>query len=255
MRLASLLFLVLSFSNTFAQGLDTLSRNDRLKLLAAEVHDLTRQPLGEGDVVFNNWIELSYKKNGVVKISRVLFSDTDSSAAWVDNINDTRSYFFSKSDSPTIYTVIPEIEQGTTLSEDLMKALGYTEIEKYIDYVPDEKAEEELITGRVCHPAKDDSTTVWVAKKSELKKAERSIVKRGVKIWASNQTKHSQIRSYRVDEGMFALGFDYDGIEVRVIDFGSEGDFTLALDKIKVNIPGRDLKSIADEQAAKKQTD
>ena len=58
-----------------------------------------------------------------------------------------------------------------------------------------------------------------------------------MQLWASNQTKYDQIRGFTVDENHFALGFDYDGIEFRVIDFSAEGDFVLALDKISVKYP------------------
>lgn len=255
MRKATLFAIAsLCMLSTFAQA-DSTSRNERLRKLADEIHNLTREPLGEGDLILSHWIEFSHTSKGQTKISRVHFSATDSSIAWTDDITNTRSLFFRKSSNSNIYSIIPGSNQGTTLTDDLMKALGYNNEASTILYTADKKAEPELITGRNCFPSVDDSTTVWIAHKSELKKSERFVVKRGVEVWASNQTMHSQIRGLQTEDSDYALGFNYDGIEIRVIDFGVEGDFALALDKIMVNIPGKDLKTIADERAAKKQTD
>lgn len=257
MRIISLLAFTIIFS-TFSTAQDTLTRNERLKMLADEIHNLTREPLGDGDLVLDHWIDFSLTSKRQTQIGRIYFSASDSAFAWTEDATNTKSVMFRKHLNSPIYAITPGTGYGTTLNEELMTAMGYDELNTFIRYESDKKLDSELITGRECFPSIDDSTTVWIAHKSELKKNERFVVKRGVELWASNATQYNQIRGYLVDENFFALGFDYDGKEFRVIDFGAEGDLVLALDKISVNIPGMDLNKLAKQQAeeaAKKQTD
>lgn len=254
----TILFAILIICVTDSTAQDTLSRNERLQMLANEIHNLTREPLGEGDLILDHWLDFSLTHKDQTQIGRIYFSATDSAFAWTEDITNAKSVMFRKHSNSTIYALTPGTGQGTTLTEELMTAMGYNEIESRILYEADKKLDPELITGRECLPSVDDSTTVWIAAKSEFKKTERFVVKRGVELWASNQTNYDQIRGFLVAENDFALGFDYDGIEFRVIDFSTEGDFVLALDKISVNIPGMDLNTLAKkqaEEAAKKQTD
>lgn len=247
----------LCITSTSAQQ-DTLSRNERLQLMAEEIHNLTREPLGEKDLILDHWVDFSLTSKGQTTIGRIYFSATDSAFAWTDDVTNKRSIMFRKHENSPIYALTTGTGQGTTISDELMEAMGYIDFSTQYVYESDKDFEPELITGRKCFPSVNDSTTVWIAPKSELKKSERFVVQRGVEIWASNQTKHEQIRGFAVNENFFALGFDYDVFEFRVIDFSTEGDFVLPLDQISVNIPGMDLNKLAKQQAeeaAKKQTD
>ena len=171
MRL-SILFATLTLCITDATAQDTLSRNERLQMLANEIHNLTREPLGEGDLILDHWIDFSFTHNGQTQIDEYTFPLLTVLLAWTEDITNSKSLMFRKHSNSTIYSLTPGTGQGTTLTEELMKAMGYDEIETRILYEADKKLDPELITGRECLPSVDDSTTVWIASKSEIKKSE-----------------------------------------------------------------------------------
>ena len=138
----SILFatLILCVTNATAQD-TTLSRNERLQMLASEIHNLTREPLGEGDLILDHWIDFSLTQNSQTHIGRIYFSTTVSAFAWTDDITNSKRLMFSKYPNSTIYALTPETGQGTTFTEELMTAMGYDEIETQFFYEADKKLE------------------------------------------------------------------------------------------------------------------
>ena len=121
-----------------------------------------------------------------------------------------------------------------------------------------DEAPEIEILGRLCTAATSevseentDVTTFWVCKKGDLKKEERRMIKRAMDTWCSNQTAHNRIQSSQLQEDWNILGVSEEGFEFRILEWGEEGDFALALDQIMVNVPGRDLNQIAKEHYEK----
>ena len=84
-------------------------------------------------------------------------------------------------------------------------------------------------------------------KKGDFKKSEREVIKCAVRVWASNQPKRFQVFGAEYNEDWVVLGIDEEGMKFRIVEWGMDDDFAIALDKIMVNVPGRDIKQIAKE--------
>ena len=61
------------------------------------------------------------------------------------------------------------------------------------------------------------------------------------------------ISSAIINTGEFPLGFNFESYEFRVLEWGFGSDFVIALDKMMINIPGRDLNQVAKEYSEKLQ--
>jgi hypothetical protein len=224
----------------------------RVPNLTEEIANLTRTPLGEGDLRLELWIQYTVEERGRTRSGRIYFSDESTAIAWIDDLARPKSFFFRASPTEPIITVIPSINQGTQLTESMMKAMGFiSDSSEQVKYSSGEDAAISQILGRECLGASCESDgkvwTMWTCGKSEIKREERGTVSRGVEIWALNQTTINPIKSAIIEEGAFVLGFDSEGYEFRVLDWGFEGDFVIALDNIMVNVPGRDLNQVAKE--------
>ena len=72
------LFIILSFcliTQSFAQedsDNDSL-KNDRLKNLSLEIANLTRTPLGEGDLVLKQWVQFTVEERGKTRSGIISF--------------------------------------------------------------------------------------------------------------------------------------------------------------------------------------
>ena len=257
------LFVIISFcvfAQSFAQedaNTDSL-KNDRLKGLSIEIANLTRTPLGEGDLILDQWIQFTVEERGITRTGILHFSKEDSAVVWLDDVNRS-SYFYRASPSSPIITVSTKSNQGTQLTEEMMLAMGFIRSDTVItNFHLHEDAPEIEIIGKTCLGATSeiteentDFTTVWVCKKSDLKKNERRLIKRAIEIWCTNQTAHPKIQTAQFEEEWNILGISESGFEFKILDWGTEGDFVIALDQIMVNIPGRDIKQVAKEHHEK----
>lgn len=233
------------------QDSTTVTKRKRIPNLTQEIANLTRSPLGEGDVRLKLWLQYTVEESGRSRSGRVYFSEDRSTLCWIDDLARPKSFFYRESPETPIITVVPFIKQGTQLTESMMKAMGFISEDKELVRYEAEKDSTIQILGRECHGsvyAKGEEVwTMWTCGKSEFKRDEREAVRRGVGIWASNQTTIDPIKSAIIEEGQFVLGFDKNGYQFRVLDWGLEGDFVIALDEIMVNVPGRDLNLVAKE--------
>ena len=120
-----LLYLGIALSfNSFSQQDSTKSA--RLAKLNEEIANLTRTPLGEGDLILKDWVEFTVTERGKKRTGRMQFANNDTSFIWFDNIERSNSYFFRATNSSPINTIIPGVSQGTQLTDEMMVAMGYS---------------------------------------------------------------------------------------------------------------------------------
>ena len=55
-------------------------KRDKLAELSEEIANLTRTPMGEGDLVLKNWIQYSIEERGRNRYGRIHFSSEDSAS-------------------------------------------------------------------------------------------------------------------------------------------------------------------------------
>lgn len=258
--IASLLFFYLAITSVKAQKVELdSSKNDRLNTLNQQIANLTRTPLGEGDLILKQWVQYTINKNGQNRSGIIHFSKDNSTVVWLDDINRKTSFFYRATTSSPIVTVSTKSKQGTELTHEMMVAMGFLKEDlKPTKYEILDEAPVLEILGRLCTGATSeiteentDVTTFWVCKKNELRKEERRILKRAIETWCSNQISYNRIQSAQLSEDWNILGVSEEGLEFRILDWGDEGDFVLALDQIMINLPGRDLKQIAKEHYEK----
>ena len=256
MRFCTLITILLIATQVGAQEEKVDSaKNDRLNSLSLEIANLTRTPLGEGDLILKQWVQYTIEEKGRNKTGVIHFSKEDSAVVWLDDVTRSTSFFYRASPTSPIVTISTKSNQGTELTHDMMMAMGYLREDLApTHYEIHDEAPELEILGRLCTAATSemseentDVTTFWVCKKGDLKKEERRMIKRAVDTWCSNQTAHSRIQSSQLQEDWNILGVSEESLDFRVLQWGEEGDFALALDQIMVNVPGRDLKQIAKE--------
>jgi len=239
-----LLFLLNANSDTFAQD-----ANKRPPSVADEVANLTRLPLGEGTLIFENWLVYSVNLKGKKRTAKIYYSDNHPTFCWTDDLNNTKSFFFRDSLNATTLTLIPKKKQGTELSPAMMKAMGFTKEKRdKVIYKLNKEAEYTLIKDHTCHAAtslfEDIEYTMWVADRKKIKRSERKMLGRGLRFWFSNQ-QSAAMSSGNMKESWIPLGFNFEGYEFRVLDWGTEGSFSVVKDDFMINVPGRDLKEVA----------
>jgi len=232
-------------SDVFAQ-----ETNKRLPSMADEIANLTRLPLGEGTLLFENWILYSYQFNGKTRNAKIYYSDNNNAFCWSDDLNNTESFFFRESKSSTTITLIPRIKQGTELSPALMKAMGFTK-EKQDDvvYNIEKKAKSSTIKEITCRAAttsiEGDEYTLWISDSKKIKRSERDMLGRGLRFWFSNQPETTAGFTANIEESWIPLGFNSPDVEFRVLDWGTEGSFSVVKDDFMINVPGIDLNTVA----------
>ena len=101
------------------------TKNDRLRELSTEVANLTRSPLGEGDLILKQWVKISVEERGKTRTGIIRFTEGDSASIWQDDMNRSSSLFYRASPTTPIVTIVPDIHIGTQLNDDLMAAIGY----------------------------------------------------------------------------------------------------------------------------------
>lgn len=239
-----LLFFLNGNSETFAQEINKL-----LPSMAEEIANLTRVPLGEGTLNFENWLVYSVEARGNKRTGKVYYSDNHNTFCWTDDLNNTKSFFFRDSTQATTLTLIPKNKQGTELSPAMMRAMGYTkEKQEPVIYKVEKDADESMIKDYTCHAAtssfEDLEYTMWVADKKKIKRSERKMLGRVLRFWFSNQPT-SALASANIKESWIPLGFNSEGYEFRVLDWGTEGSFSVIKDDYMINVPGLDLNAVA----------
>ena len=235
------------------------TKSARLANLNAEIANLTRTPLGEEDLILKDWVVFTVTERGKTRTGRMQFATNDTSFIWFDNIERSNSYFFRASNSSPIITIIPGVSHGTQLTDEMMVAMGYSNDNlQATPYSILKDAPVMVILDRECTAATSelteentDVTTLWVCEKGDLKKSERELLRKAINAWCSNQTSHTRIKSATISEKWNVLGVDEDGFEFRIVEWGFESDMVIALDKIMINIPGRDIKQVAKEHYEK----
>ena len=255
-----ILLSLLAFTQVWAQEetQQDSAKHDRLKSLSLEIANLTRVPLGEGDLILKQWVQFTIEDRGRSRSGRIHFSKEDSTVVWLDDVN-RNSFFYRATPSSPIITVSTRANQGTELTQEMMLAMGFLrlDLDPTLFEITHDAPELEIL-GRTCKGANSevseemtDITTVWICEKNELRKEERRLINRAVEIWCSNQTAHTRIQSAQFDEGWNILGISEEGFEFKILDWGQDGDFVIALDQIMVNVPGRDIKQVAKEHYEK----
>ena len=218
--------------------------------MAEEIANLTRVPLGEGTLVFENWLVCSVEIKGRKRTAKIYYSDTHNAFCWSDDLNNTKSFFFRDSTNATTLTLIPKNKQGTELSPAMMKAIGFTK-EKRDDviYKVEKEAASSTIKDLTCRAAttsfEDLEYTMWVAERKNIKRSEREMLARGLRFWFSNQPRVTALSSSKLKESWIPMGFNSDGFEFRVLDWGTEGAFSVVKDDFMINVPGLDLNAVA----------
>jgi hypothetical protein len=231
--------------NTYAQEVDK-----RLPSMVEEIANLTRVPLGEGTLVFEHWLVYSVETKGRKRTANIYYSDTHNAFCWSDDLSHTKSFFFRDSTNATTLTLIPKNKQGTELSPAMMKAIGFTnEKQDDVIYKVDKKAATSTIKDLTCRAAtasfEDVAYTMWVADRKKIKRDEREMLGRGLRFWLSNQPRLTALSSAKLKESWIPLGFNSDGYEFRVLDWGTEGTFSVVKDDFMINVPGLDLNAVA----------
>ena len=218
--------------------------------MAEEIANLTRVPLGEGTLIFENWISFSIEAKGKKRNAKLYFSDDNTAFCWYDDLNNTKSFFFRETPNSPTLTLIPSIKQGTELSPAMMKAMGFTEENgDAVIYKIEKEAESSTIIEFTCKAAttsfEELEYTMWVADIKKIKRSERDMISRGLRFWFSNQSGTSARSAANIEESWIPLGFNFDGYEFRVLDWGTESTFSVVKDDLMINVPGLDLNAVA----------
>lgn len=260
MRITTLVFLISisasqAFSQTPSDSSDTKTRK-RIPNLSEEIANLTRTALGEGDLRLELWMQYTVTENRRSRSGRIFFSDKDSAFAWTDDVTRPNSFFFKKSPTSPVLTIIPLSNKGNQLTDQVMEAMGFTNhTTPSIEYTSNKDSEETIILGRDCkastYSGDNANYIMWSARKSDLQKRDRKLLERGLEFWFRNQASKPFISSAIINSGEFPLGYNFESYEFRILDWGFEGDFVLALDKMMINIPGRSLNQVAKEYSEK----
>jgi hypothetical protein len=222
----------------------------RLPSMAEEIANLTRQPLGEGTLVFENWIQFTVEEKGRKRSGKLLFSDESTAFIWLEDLNNDKSYFFKSSDDATTITIVPSINQGTELSPAMMTALGYSGIdEEPVKYKMKKGAANVVINNTTCIAAttKHESVeyTMWVGGIKDFKRSDREMLRRGLGFWFKNQPGLTARSAALIEESWIPLGFNFDGYEFRVLAWGTDSELSIIQDEMMVNVLGLDLNSVA----------
>jgi hypothetical protein len=246
--LLSSLFILL-FLN-FNSDIYAQDAKKRLPSMAEEIANLTRVPLGEGTLIFENWISFSIEVKGKKRNAKLYYSDNNTAFCWFEDLNNTKSFFFRETPNSPTLTLIPSIKQGTELSPAMMKAMGFTEEEgDAVIYKIDKEADSSVIKEITCKAAttsfENIEYTLWVSNIKKIKRSERDMLSRGLRFWFSNRPGTSARSAANIEESWIPLGFNFESYEFRVLDWGSESTFTVVKDDLMINVPGLDLNAVA----------
>ena len=241
-------FLVL-FLSSLAQD-STSTQNRHLPSMAEEISNLTRSPLGEGTLKFENFVMYTVEENEKSRAGKIYFSEDHEAVVWLEDLNHENNLFFRASPDSPIITIIPSINQGSEISPEMMQALGFSDnIEPTEDYIIDKTSPLETIANSECQPATsmlDESKhTIWVATKKSFKKPDRLMLERGLRFIFKNQTRSPFLSAAITKESWIPLGYNCDNYQFRILNWGLDGDFKLEQGDIMVKILGLDLQQVA----------
>lgn len=89
-----ILNIIFAVSLTFSYNANSLSKEasdttsttkrKRVPNLMQEIANLTRTPLGEGDLRLKLWMQYTIEERGGTRSGRVYFSEEDAAIAWID---------------------------------------------------------------------------------------------------------------------------------------------------------------------------
>jgi len=132
----------------------------------------------------------------------------------------------------------------------MMKAMGFTEEDgDAVIYKIEKGADSSTIIDFTCKAAttsfEELDYTMWVVDFKKIKRANRDMLSRGLRFWFSNRPGTSALSSANIEESWIPLGFNFDGYEFRVLDWGTESTFSLVKDDLMINVPGLDLNAVA----------
>ena len=244
--ITNFLFILVSF---LAQE-DANTQRRQMPSMAEEISNLTRKPLGEGTLKFENFIMYTVEDRGNSRAGKIYFSENHEAVVWLEDLNRDKNLFFRATANSPIITITPSINQGAELSPEMMKAMGYyTNIEQGEVYIIDSENPLDTIANSECQAAiamlEDTEHTMWVATKKSFKKAERIMLKRGLNLIFKNQTRTPFLSSAIIKESWIPLGYNYASYQFRVLNWGFNSDFIVEQETLMIKILGLDLKQVA----------
>jgi|TARA_B110000093_G_scaffold72321_1_gene78636 hypothetical protein len=244
--ITSFLFLFLS---SLAQD-STATQNRNLPSMAEEISNLTRKPLGEGTLKFENFIMYTVEENEKSRAGKIYFSEDHEAVVWLEDLNHENNLFFRASQDSPIITITPSINQGAEISPKMMQALGYSvNIESTEVYIIDKKSPLDTIANSECQPAiamlEESEHTMWVANKKSFKKPDRLMLERGLPLIFKNQTRTPFLSSAIIKSSWIPMGYNCDSYKFRILNWRLDGDFKLEQGEIMIKISGLDLKQVA----------
>lgn len=250
MKLVLLITHFLFFFLSFLAQEDTNTQSIVLPSMAEEISNLTRAPLGEGTLHFENLIMYTIEDRGNSRAGKIYFSEDHEAVVWLEDLNRDKNLFFRATASSPIITITPSINQGAELSPEMMKAMGYSEnIKPREVYLIDSERPLETIVNLECQAAiailDESEHMMWVAPKKSFKKAERIMLKRGVNLIFKNQTHTPSLSSAIIKESWIPLGYNYASYKFRILSWELDDEFKLEQGNLMIKIPGLDLKQVA----------
>ena len=237
------------FLSSLAQD-STTTQNRNLPSMAEEISNLTRKPLGEGTLKFENFIMYTVEESGESRAGKIYFSENHEAVVWLEDLNHEKSLFFRASQNSPIITITPSINQGAEISPKMIKALGYSRNTESTEvYIIDKKSPLDTIANSECQPAiamlEESEHTMWVAAKKSFKKPDRLMLERGISLIFNNQTRTPFLSSAIIKSSWIPMGYNCDSYKFRILNWRLDGDFKLEQGDIMIKILGLDLKKVA----------
>ena len=237
------------FLSPLAQD-STNTQNKKLPSMAEEISNLTRKPLGEGTLKFENIIMYTVEENGKSRAGKIYFSENHEAVVWLEDLNHEENLFFRASQDSPIITITPSINQGAEIAPKMIQALGYSRnIESTEVYIIDKRSPLDTIANSECQPAiamvDESEHTMWVGAKKSFKKPDRLMLERGIGLIFKNQTRTPFLSSAIIKASWIPLGYNCDSYKFRILNWRLDGDFKLEQGDIMIKILGLDLQQVA----------
>lgn len=237
------------FLSSLAQD-STNTQNKKLPSMAEEISNLTRKPLGEGTLKFENIIMYTVEENGKSRAGKIYFSEHHEAVVWLEDLNHEENLFFRASQDSPIVSITPSINQGAEISPKMIQALGYSRNTESTEvYIIDKKNPLDTIANSECQPAiamlDESEHTMWVAAKKSFKKPDRLMLERGIGLIFNNQTRTPFLSSAIIKASWIPLGYNCDSYKFRILNWRLDGDFKLEQGDIMIKILGLDLQQVA----------
>ena len=237
------------FLSPLAQD-STNTQNKKLPSMAEEISNLTRRPLGEGTLKFENIIMYTVEENGKSRAGKIYFSENHEAVVWLEDLNHEENLFFRASQDSPIITITPSINQGAEIAPKMIQALGYSRNTESTEvYIIDKRSPLDTIANSECQPAiamvDESEHTMWVGAKKSFKKPDRLMLERGIGLIFKNQTRTPFLSSAIIKASWIPLGYNCDSYKFRILNWRLDGDFKLEQGDIMIKILGLDLQQVA----------